>query len=111
MSSTIPGSPGSASPPWDQLPGEPGHWYQRFTRFRLAGPGRSVLGLYRAERHARSLPGRVHSIPHRWQAAIARWHWRERVAAWDAAEREQMLADYEADRLAARADRLRILRA
>ncbi len=56
-------------------------------------------------------PEKVHSIPHRWRAAVVRWEWHARVAAWDAAERERLRAEYEADRRAARAEQIRLLNA
>jgi hypothetical protein len=99
--------------PWDQQPGEPDRWYARFADYLREGARRSVLGVYRKERRARACLGALplHSVPHRWRVAKECWHWDDRAAAWDRAERARSIAEYEADRQATRAERLRVLRA
>ena len=76
---------------WDRMPGEPTMWFNRFERFRLLGPDRSILGAYaeyRAEKDERS--GRTRprptSAPAPWERNAEEWFWRERATAWDDAE-------------------------
>ena len=71
-------------PPWEPSPGEPARWYARFERFRLAGPARSVLAAFNAERADKGLPRRA-CVPGAWAEAARRW--RERAGAWDEEER------------------------
>jgi hypothetical protein len=78
----------SLPPPWERLPGEPGRWYARFERFRLAGPNRSLLGAVNAER-AEAGRGKQGRVPGAWNEAARRWRWRERAAAWDESERRR----------------------
>jgi hypothetical protein len=77
--------------PWERQPGEPNRWYDRFERFRLAGPGRSLLGAVNAERAARGTRPTT-SVPHTWAKNAKRWQWRERAEAWDEHERVQARA-------------------
>jgi hypothetical protein len=76
--------------PWDRLPGEPSHWYDRFSRYRLAGPSRSLLATYQAEREKarKGATKKAASVPSSWNRAAAAWRWAERAAAWDAYEAE-----------------------
>ena len=77
--------------PWDRRPGEPNLWYQRFERFRLAGPARSIRQVFLAERAGRqkapkgATPERV---PSAWDRAAAAWRWAERAEAWDEQQAE-----------------------
>jgi hypothetical protein len=60
-------------------------------RYRLAGPGRSLLGAVNAERQERGArPSR--SVPQAWATNARQWRWRERAEAWDAHERLQARA-------------------
>ncbi len=110
----VPPDPG-AQQPWDQQPGEPDRWFQRFCRYLYMGPRRSFLATYRTEWRERVQSGvgcpSLNSIPNTWQMAVVRWQWPERAAAWDRAERERLHAEYEADRHADRLARVRLLRA
>jgi hypothetical protein len=76
---------------WEQQPGERNRWYARFERFRLAGPGRSLLGAVNAERHEGGKRS-SRSVPQAWAKAARQWRWRERAEAWDAHERSQARA-------------------
>jgi len=78
-----------APPPWERPPGEGGRWFARFERFRLAGPARSLLALFNADRLARGLP-KQRCVPGAWAQAAKRWRWQERAQAWD--EQQQHLA-------------------
>jgi hypothetical protein len=75
-------------PPWESSPGEPARWYARFERFRLAGPGRSILATFNAERADKGLTKRA-CVPGAWTEAARRWRWRERAEAWDEDERRK----------------------
>ncbi len=69
--------------PWHRLPGEPSRWFQRFERFRLLGPGRSMRKAWLAE----SPEGPKRSdVPNAWKVAVETWDWRARAEAWDQAE-------------------------
>ncbi len=79
-------------PPWEQQPGEPDLWYERFKAYLHLGPGRSL---------ARALQG-MPLKPHRgqrryngeWAQQAATWLWSERARAWDQHQREA-LNEYE----------------
>lgn len=70
-------------------------WFARFERYRLMGPRRSLLALYRWERSGaigrdvtgrpgRPKPDGARTVPEAWGRAASRWRWRERAEAWDA---------------------------
>jgi hypothetical protein len=80
-----------ALPPWERLPGEPNRWYARFERYRLLGPGRSLLGTVNAERLEQRRP-RTSSVPQAWAQNAKQWQWRQRAEAWDEQERAQARA-------------------
>lgn len=87
---------------WERQAGEPALWFRRFERFRLLGPGRSLLAVYNGEREkARPGASRRRSVPGAWNRAAQAWRWRERAAAWDAdeAERERLEREAEERRL------------
>lgn len=75
--------------PWLRQPGEPSRWYARFERFRLMGPGRSLLAIYNEEREKARKSA---TIPASWRDAADKWQWRARAEAWDAAEQERRRA-------------------
>jgi hypothetical protein len=72
---------------WERQPSEPNRWFARFEAYRLAGPGRSLLGSVNAERLCRRAV-KTHSIPHAWAEQARRWRWRERAEAWDEHQRQ-----------------------
>src|SRR5262245_11085627 len=74
--------------PWERLPGEPNRWFARFERYRLAGPCRTLLGTWTAEQAEKSRKKRF-KVPGSWNAAAARWRWKERAEAWDEHERQK----------------------
>ncbi|NJL53930.1 hypothetical protein HC928_01405 [bacterium] len=51
--------------PWDQQPEEPDRWFSVFEQFRLAGPKRSLLAIYNAERAAKNQLPAV-NVPGSW---------------------------------------------
>jgi hypothetical protein len=77
------------SEPWDRQPGEPNLWYARFERYRLVGPGRSLLGTLNAEGAEKGQRRRT-KVPGAWNQALRRWHWRERAESWDEQERHKV---------------------
>jgi hypothetical protein len=74
--------------PWDQQSGEPNRWFARFERYRLAGPSRSLLGLFNTERQQRGTK-KAKSIPESWAENADKWRWRQRAELWDDHERRQ----------------------
>jgi hypothetical protein len=74
-------------PVWEQQPGEPNLLYDRFSRFLLMGPKRSLLGMYQAEGVRRGTKGydenreKIESVkrpttaPRSWRAARDEWQW------------------------------------
>ncbi len=90
-------------------------WFRRFETYRLAGPGRAMLAVYRDERARQwadelaNLPaeqqtgldrarrGAIKSVPRSWRDAAARWDWVARAAAWDVHEAERERAEQEAE--------------
>jgi hypothetical protein len=84
-----------AAKPWDQQPGEPDRWYDRFSRhFLMVGPERSLLNSWirdEGEKAAKDgrVPRRKSGLPKHWLNATETWKWRERASAYDAAERER----------------------
>ncbi len=68
---------------WQREPNEPNLWFDRFNRFRLLGPRRSLLAVYNAEQADKSGTKR-RKTPGAWDAAAKEWRWRERAEGWDA---------------------------
>lgn len=99
---------------WARQPGEPTLWYERFERYRLAGPGRSLLKVYNDER-VRKGPKRSDSTPPSWREAAKTWQWDARAEAWDAAQLAEETTRREAEiakeREEARANRRAMLKA
>ncbi|MGB8648780.1 MAG: hypothetical protein WCF84_26315 [Anaerolineae bacterium] len=86
----------TAAQPWDRQPEEPNRWFDRFTQFRLAGPNRSLLGIYEQERARRGATSRTRSgLPKSWRDASSKWKWRERSESWDAAQRADLEAAWQ----------------
>lgn len=67
---------------WDQQEGEPTQWFVRFELYRLAGPSRSLLHFYSAER-IKAGKGAAQTISGAWQKQVTLWRWKERAEAWD----------------------------
>lgn len=72
--------------PWDRLEGEPNQWYDRFERFRLLGPNRTLIATYNGER-AEAGKSVIRRYPGAWDKVAGRWRWWERAEAWDEAQR------------------------
>ena len=83
--------------PYDQQPGEPDKWYDRFYRFRLLGPSRSLIQCYHQELmagYSNASTGNGHhgnghhplpqQVPGAWKRKAREFDWHRRAAAWDA---------------------------
>lgn len=89
---------------WDRLPGENNLWWDRFDRYRLMGPSRSVLACYNDERATQGLTQAKYA-PSSWRGAEVRYKWRERAEAWDESGRTQNNIEHADDRAKAKAQR------
>ncbi|MFC1996990.1 hypothetical protein ACFLXI_05205 [Chloroflexota bacterium] len=99
---------------YDQQPGEPNMWYERFFKFCLYGPSRTIRQCYRdvmeeqealsrlaAPKSRASLDAQEASKkqakpkrrypPTTWKNRAKQFKWWERAAAWDAYRREESL--------------------
>lgn len=78
------------SPPEiERLPAESSRWYARLVAYCLAGPDRTLIGVYRAEREkARKSPKKpptVRWVPAAWKDVFKRFEWAQRAKVYDAA--------------------------
>ncbi|MFA6134449.1 MAG: hypothetical protein WC869_10595 [Phycisphaerae bacterium] len=73
---------------WEQMPGESGRWYARFTRYREMGPDRSLLA---AVNEMRDQKGQKRSCntPGAWRRISFEYQWKVRAEAWDEFERQR----------------------
>ncbi len=72
--------------PWERQPEEPLKHYEWFHAFLMLGPSRSVVGAFNAvqAKKGKEKQSQAHGA---WNAAAIKWHWKERVALWDAEQR------------------------
>ena len=78
------------SKPYDQLPGEPDRWYERFRQFCDLGPSRSLNRCYSQFLEDRGDPASAAAhAPGSWKRKAAEFDWTERAAAWDADRRQR----------------------
>lgn len=82
---------------WEQEENEPGLWFERFERYRLLGPRRSLLSVYNTERLAEDEPT-AKAIPGAWNEACRLYDWKNRASTWDAYEQQRRREQYDADR-------------
>jgi hypothetical protein len=68
------------------MEGEPLLWYNRFTRFRLMFPRRSVAAVFHGEQSSRNPEKPRRNPDNDWYNAAKRWQWEERAEAYDAAQ-------------------------
>lgn len=101
--------PDERAPAWERRDKEPDIWYDRFERFRLAGPSRSLLSIYNAER-AKEQQEAARDVPGAWKDSARIWQWRDRAAAWDAAEQQKRRDEYDAERTADHEHRVTLLK-
>lgn len=78
--------------PWDQQPGEPKLWFERFDVFRLLGPNRTVAKAYRKVRYNDiHMAGQGQkSGSNYWYEVADKWRWEARADAWDKMRREEL---------------------
>lgn len=81
--------------PWERMPGEVEHWFQRFERFRLMGVGRDLNSAYNQERVAKGLQESSEASGF-WRKVAKANRWYERAEAWDAYLTQEREAEYEA---------------
>jgi hypothetical protein len=74
---------------WDQREEEPKIWYERFSIFRLIGPGRSIAKAYRKWRLLTKGEITTKYTSNNWYDVAREWHWEERASAWDDVVREE----------------------
>jgi len=70
---------------------EPNLWFDRFVRFLLLGPGRSLLATYNQERERAGKSGTAKRTARSWDDRAYQWHWRKRAEAKDADDRRKLL--------------------
>jgi hypothetical protein len=71
---------------WDRMEGESLTWYNRFTKFRLMFPKRSVAAVFHEEhpQTALSLVKSRQKVSGDWYEIAEQWKWEERSEAFDA---------------------------
>jgi hypothetical protein len=82
---------------YERWKAEPIIWYSRFEEYRLMGPKRSILAVYKRECEKGTIPkgleragkGLIKAVPSSWAAAAKKWQWRKRAEAWDETELEE----------------------
>ena len=90
--------------PYDRQPDEPNLWYDRFFKFMLLGPERSLIETYRqisnAARAAKGQPPLRLSarIPQSWRQRASQFDWKARAESWDNQQRRLTLKKVERTR-------------
>ena len=97
MANELPDAPNNDRA-WIRSDKEPNRWFQRFERFRLLGPDRSVLGVFNEWRLAKSRKV-SRSAPKSWRDMAVYWQWHDRAEAWDQYISELASAAAETERL------------
>ena len=95
--------------PWDRQEKEPNLWFNRFERFRLQGPTRSVNSVYVTEWKQKGKKPSS-SAPTYWYENAEKWGWHERAEAWDMYEVARRRQEYEEERIEVREARRGMLR-
>lgn len=92
---------------WEQRDGEPPKWFDRFTKFCLLGPNRTLEAVYakcarktKSRKVAKRRGARASGVSKAWREAVERWQWRERAAEWDKNERRKQQELYDAQQRA-----------
>lgn len=81
---------------WDQQPKEPDKWYARFHQFCMAGPQRSMLMIYNAEREKKGQKP-ASTVTEYWRKYSRQFDWHTRALAWDEHKRREKLKAIERD--------------
>lgn len=79
--------------PWNQQPGEPVRWFNRFDSFyRPLGPERTLEEAWRRCQVAEAKSSKAKRPGSYWYNASQRWNWKKRAQAWDMAQRQKRIA-------------------
>jgi len=97
---------------WDRQKGEPSKWFDRFEKFRLLGPQRTYIEVYRQEKEAATGESHDHlrAVPSTWRERGQQWQWRERASAWDRHMVEVKRGEEEQERVASRDRRASLIK-
>lgn len=93
---------------WERQSDEPEQWYLRFARYRDLGPTRTLNRAYAFDRTERTV---VRTVSPLWFDAFQDWHWRERAALWDEAQRAAAFRALAEPKERDRAERILVLKA
>ena len=91
---------------WDRRPGERNLWYDRFTKYRLQGPDRSLLNVYNLWRTEKGKVAR-NNAGGAWNRRYRDDDWKARAEAWDAYQRELQEEEWQRRQEAHREDEWR----
>jgi hypothetical protein len=85
---------------WNQMPGEPDEWYEKFVKYYLElGPGRTLLRAYVAFKKDTNPSYRApNSAPVNWTMAAGDWEWRMRSQDYDTYNYEGLVGDVQSAR-------------
>lgn len=83
---------------WERLPDEPLLWFQRFERFRLMTPTRSISRVFCEERDKKKQEKTRTNAGPEWYRAAEQWRWNERAAAWDAVQTKHLEQTIESEK-------------
>jgi len=79
--------------PYDQQPGEPQKWYNRFQHFCQLGPNRTLIKAYRdlmtSPDGQQGAARPVRTVSESWRQKAREFDWQSRAAAWDQNERQR----------------------
>jgi hypothetical protein len=81
---------------WEKKSDEPLTWFNRFERYRLLGPQRSLDAA--SQRCAQVEGQRCAESSRTWYGASRRWQWQERARAWNATQPSPLPGEEEAHR-------------
>lgn len=96
--------------PWEQQPGEPLLWYERFEHFRLQGARRTRAATFNWYRESKGMPP-TRQLPDSWTNRMREWRWGERANAWDREQTKIRLEMWEQEKEQDRNDRILLLKA
>ena len=96
--------------PWHRRPKEPNVWYDRFVNHYLTIPAtrRSIDAAFRS---AQAPTSKAKQASGAWYRSAKAWSWIQRAEAYDADQRQKLLAAYEEERLEDRRRRLDVMKA
>ncbi len=95
---------------WDRQKGENSKWFERFECYRMAGPGRTLLGTVN-EMLVNDGEKRRNSPPNSWFINFDKYNWKTRAEAWDDHQRHKDRVENEKARQKARKARAELIMA